>query len=166
MWKAMAAWKWHNFLESQAPAGRRVVRINMDESPIKFDQVRQLKGLIAVPKQEFKRKSRNYSTEGKPCDAQVCYHSGRIYLRRRCHPENPASGNSGKPQAIATKGCRVASIPRGLNLCAVKKIWLERFQIAMRDFEVARALVVPNGGQSLVCDESGCTCSAHSALRL
>ena len=53
----MAAWKWHNFLESQAPAGRRVVRINMDESPIKFDQVRQLKGLIAVPKQELKRKA-------------------------------------------------------------------------------------------------------------
>ena len=36
---------------------RRVVRINMDESPIKFDQSRQLRGLIAVSKQELKRKA-------------------------------------------------------------------------------------------------------------
>ena len=42
---------------AQAPPGRRTVRINMDETPIKMDPVRKCKGLIAVPKAELKRKS-------------------------------------------------------------------------------------------------------------
>ena len=49
-------WKWHNFLDSRAPPGRTTVRINMDEPPRKFDQVRRTKGLIAIPKAELKRK--------------------------------------------------------------------------------------------------------------
>ena len=54
--QALAVWKWHNFLDSRAPPGRTTVRINMDESPLKFDQVRRTKGLIAIPKAELKRK--------------------------------------------------------------------------------------------------------------
>ena len=53
-------WKWHNFLESQAPPGRTAVRINMDESPLKFDQVRRTKGLFAMPKAELKRKRETF----------------------------------------------------------------------------------------------------------
>ena len=32
----MACWQWNNFLEAQAPAGRRIVRINMDETHVKL----------------------------------------------------------------------------------------------------------------------------------
>ena len=36
--KAAAAWTWSNFLESRSLAGKRVVRVNMDETAVKFWQ--------------------------------------------------------------------------------------------------------------------------------
>ena len=52
---ALAVWKWYNFLEARAPPGRQVVRINMDETPLKYDQVRKRKGLLAISKAQHKK---------------------------------------------------------------------------------------------------------------
>ena len=57
MEQAMAAWRWHNFLESRAPPGRKVVRMNMDESSIKLDPVRNVRGMVAISKRDVKRKA-------------------------------------------------------------------------------------------------------------
>ena len=32
--KCVAAWQWHNYLCSQVPCGKRVVRLNLDETAI------------------------------------------------------------------------------------------------------------------------------------
>ena len=47
IWQAAAAWKWSNFLATACPPGRRVVRINLDESSIPICPTPR-PGLLAV----------------------------------------------------------------------------------------------------------------------
>ena len=133
---------------------RRVVMMNMGRvaHQIRPDQTAQRVDCRVQARTQAK--GRNHTTECKPGDAEVCYHAGRIYLRRRRSPEDAASGSSGKPQVAATKPCCIASSQNGLSLCAIKRRWLEQFQIAMRDLEVAGTLPVESCTDALVCDES------------
>ena len=52
MRQATASWQWVNFLESQAPAGKRIVHLNMDESSVKLYPVQCRRGAIALSQSE------------------------------------------------------------------------------------------------------------------
>ena len=53
--QATAAWQWHNFWAARAPAGRSVVHINMDETCVRLDPVRNTRGTVALTATETRR---------------------------------------------------------------------------------------------------------------
>ena len=53
--EATAAWQWRNFWAARAPAGRAVVHINMDETCVRLDPVRNVRGAVALTSRETRR---------------------------------------------------------------------------------------------------------------
>ena len=57
-WQVLGAWRWHNFWCSQVPAGKEVLRLNMDESAIHLDCDKPLRGNVAMTRTEHQLRSR------------------------------------------------------------------------------------------------------------
>jgi hypothetical protein len=53
--QATAAWQWHNFWAARAPAGRTVAHINMDETCVRLDPARNVRGAAALTSTETRR---------------------------------------------------------------------------------------------------------------
>ena len=68
--EAVAAWQWRNFWAARAPAGRTVAHINMDETSVRLDPVRSIRGAVALEGNETRR------------DAAFCVRSAPLGLRR------------------------------------------------------------------------------------
>ena len=61
MSEATSVWRWSNFLHRRAPAGRRVVRLNLDETSIRLHQGGK-PGLVRMSARVLKRSARSLTT--------------------------------------------------------------------------------------------------------
>ena len=52
--QAIASWQWNNFWEAQAPPGRRIVHINIDETSVKLAPTVRAGAVARVPGEKLR----------------------------------------------------------------------------------------------------------------
>ena len=128
MFQAMAAWRWYNFIESQVPAGKSILRINLDETSLPL-RPKSLRGHV------FARNNEKLGERVSKHEQRACF----THVAMVC---DDAEAQKLLPQyVVGNEMLLPARRMHELLACAPRNVVLVRQRSAWNNFELCCKIV-------------------------